>query len=839
MGRRLLALALLLCGVVQHATAYSLTGTRWNSSSTTMHLQLGPAAAALSDGSSSWGASAEDALNTWNSYLGTFRFNVVRDSTVTRAQGNGTNNVFFSGDVYGTAWGTGVLAVTLTYSAGTSQTETDVLFNTQFNWNSYRGALRYTSTGAPIYDFHRVAMHEFGHVLGLDHPDENGQSVTALMNSRISALDALAADDISGGQSIYGATASTTVSPPVITSQPASRTVTAGSVTSFNVSVSSAAPVSYQWLKNGGFIAGATSSTLAFNSASSSDAGSYVVVVSNSAGSITSAAATLTVTTPPPTTVTPSPPPPPPQSVVVAPTIATQPTSAIVNAGSAVSFTVSANGSSPLAYQWRKDGVAISGATASAYAIGSAQPADAGAYSVTVSNSAGSVTSVTATLAVNTAPVISSQPADQIVTAGGRISLNVAASGTAPLHYQWRKDDADLSGATDSSFAISPARAADAGSYTVVVSNIAGSVTSARAVVTVNVPPVAVTAPADQTVALGAPVMLTVAASGVPAPVVQWQKDGNDIAGATDASLTIAAAQLGDAGSYRARLTNAAGSITTASATLTVRFSRLVNLSTRAFVPQGGTLTPGFYVRGAAAKPLLVRAVGPTLTLFGIGTALAETSLDIVAQDTAAVVASNAGWGGGAALDNTFARVGAFPLAADSKDAAVQANLPPRAYTVRVTPTEAGLSGVTLAEIYDADPRGTGAQLVNLSTLGYVGVGENVLTAGFVIDGNAPKRLLIRAVGPGLEPFGVSDRLSNPQLSVTPLGGSEAIATNDDWPDVPETRAAFASAGAFILPSSSKDAAVVLTLQPGAYTVTVSGVGQTTGNALVEIYDLD
>jgi hypothetical protein len=248
-------------------------------------------------------------------------------------------------------------------------------------------------------------------------------------------------------------------------------------------------------------------------------------------------------------------------------------------------------------------------------------------------------------------------------------------------------------------------------------------------------------------------------------------------------------------------------------------------------------LTPGFTVRGTGAKSLVIRAVGPTLSLFGVSTALTATTLDVMAADSS-IVASNKNWGGSAALNSAFNRVGAFPLAADSKDAAVQTSLTAQAYTVRVSPTEPGASGVTLAEIYDADAATAPVRLVNLSTLGFVGTGDNVLTAGFVISGDAPKRLLIRAIGPGLAPFGVSNRLADPQLSLVPLG-TLPIATNDDWPNILSMQLAFASAGAFTLTPGSKDAALVITLEPGGYTVVVSGVGATTGNALVEIYDLD
>ncbi len=814
-----------------------------------MQLQLGATPGTLLDGFSSWNASAEDAFMVWNSNLANLRFAVVRDSTAPRAEGNRINNVLFNTDVYGDAWGANVLAVTLTWSSGTNTTETDVLFNSLLAWNSYRGGLRTTGTGAAMYDFHRVALHEFGHVLGLDHPDQFGQTVTAIMNSRITSLDALAADDISGAQSIYGIAAGA-VAPPTITSQPISRSVTAGQAAAFTVTASGSAPLTYQWLKNSAGIANATSATLSFASAALTDAGIYTVNVTNNADSVTSSPATLTVTAPvaptPPVTTTPPAPTTPTGPVVtapaaVAPTITTQPRAQVAHAGATASFSVVASGTAPLSYQWRKNNVPLTGAVNATLTLTGLQSADAGTYTVFVSNAAGSVTSAGAALTVNLPPGISAPPADQTVLLGGRASFSVAATGTGPLSYQWRKNSTDLPNATNATLTLDPAKLSDAGGYSVVVTNAVSSAASASAQLTVIGPPTIAAAPQPQTISNGDRVVLTVTATSGVTASYQWLKDGIEIPGATGATLSIDAARPTDNAAYAVRITNAAGSITSPTAALTVKFSRLTNLSTRGFVPAGGALTPGFYIRGGEPKSLLVRGVGPTLSLFGVGTALGATNLEVVAQESAAVVASNTAWSGTPTLTTVFAKVGAFPLAADSKDAAVQASLPPRSYTVRITPGDAAMSGITLAEIYDVDTLvGSASQLVNLSTLGFVGSGDNALTAGFAISGNAPKRLLIRAIGPGLAPFGVANALPDPQLGLVPLGGSEPIATNDDWPDLVNVRAAFSAAGAFTLPAGSKDAALVITLEPGAYTVVVSGVnGSATGNALVEIYDLD
>ncbi|MBX3737838.1 MAG: immunoglobulin domain-containing protein [Candidatus Didemnitutus sp.] len=262
---------------------------------------------------------------------------------------------------------------------------------------------------------------------------------------------------------------------PSITTQPSGQTVTAGASASFSVTASGTAPLSYQWRKDGTDIGGATASTYAISTTAMTDAGTYTVVVSNSAGSVTSSGATLTV-----------------NAAAIAPSITTQPVAQTVNTGASVSFSVTASGTAPLSYQWRKDGANIASATSATYTIGSAATTDAGTYSVVVSNSVGSATSNGAALTVNvtntaTAPSITTQPAAQTVNTGVSVSFSVTASGTAPLSYQWRKDGANIGSATSATYTIGSAATTDAAAYTVVVTNSAGSVTSNPATLTVNV----------------------------------------------------------------------------------------------------------------------------------------------------------------------------------------------------------------------------------------------------------------------------------------------------------------------------------------------------------------
>ena len=255
--------------------------------------------------------------------------------------------------------------------------------------------------------------------------------------------------------------------------------------------------------------------------------------------------------------------------------------------------------------------------------------------------------------------------------------------------------------------------------------------------------------------------------------------------------------------------------------------ARLVNIATRAALGGvAGTPIPGFVLGGTGTKQMLVRAVGPTLSGFGVGGALVDPRLSLVSGST--TLGTNDNW---LVTDTaTMAGAGAFALTAGSRDAALVATLAPGAYTAPVTATDNG-SGVALLEVYDASTAGT-MSVVNASTRAFVGTGDLVLIPGFTISGPGTLRLLIRAVGPTLASFGLGGVLADP--TITLYRGATALATNDNW--FTADAAAMTTVGAFALPPGSKDAALVSTLAAGSYTAVVSGVGNTTGTALVELY---
>jgi hypothetical protein len=359
--------------------------------------------------------------------------------------------------------------------------------------------------------------------------------------------------------------------------------------------------------------------------------------------------------------------------------------------------------------------------------------------------------------------------------------------------------------------------------------------------------PVIASAPQSQTVSSGNPVVFSSAATG--AASYQWYLNGVALAGATGPNLTLNAATTANAGSYTVVATNANGSAMSTGALLTVANSPLVSrLSNLSILTSISAATPAFTVGTviggagtAGSKGLLVRAGGPALAPLGVTGTLADPTLTVFSGQT--VAASNDNWGGTAALTQAFAAVGAFPYpSATSKDAAVyNPALLTGGYTVQVSGV-GGTTGTVIAEIYDSTPTtqltALTPRLINVSVLKNIASGE-ILTAGFVIAGSSAKQVLIRASGPTLAaaPFNLTGTMADPQISL--YSGQTVIKSNDNWGGDPALAAASAAVGAFALTSaSSKDAAVLATLTPGPYTVQVSGVAGSSGQALVEVYEV-
>ncbi len=251
------------------------------------------------------------------------------------------------------------------------------------------------------------------------------------------------------------------------------------------------------------------------------------------------------------------------------PSVVTDPVGGTYPAGSAITLTVSAEGSPPLNYQWFHDDVPITGAVTATNAIPYAMMGDAGAYYVTVANGYGSVTSAVATLTIYPRLIIVSPPTNVTVGVGGTAQFSVSATGAAPLSYAWYKDGW-ISGATSNTLRLTSVQTTNAGTYSVVVNDAYGNQEWASATLTVSSPPVITAQPVGGFGFSGSVILSSVTATGTPPLVFRWQRGGSDVPGATSNVLKIVNAQPGDSGSYRALVSNAAGSVTSLVATITI-----------------------------------------------------------------------------------------------------------------------------------------------------------------------------------------------------------------------------------------------------------------------------
>jgi hypothetical protein len=354
--------------------------------------------------------------------------------------------------------------------------------------------------------------------------------------------------------------------------------------------------------------------------------------------------------------------------------------------------------------------------------------------------------------------------------------------------------------------------------------------------------PVIVAQPTPQTILAGTPLALSVGATG-SGLTYQWRRNGVPLAGGTSSTYVVMNPQTATNGFYTVDVSNSGGSITSDSVAVTVIAStnvpgRISNLSIRSQAGAGNeTLIVGLNASGP--KPLLIRAVGPTLVPFGVTNALPNPRLEVYSDS--ARIAFNEDWGGNAQVGSVAAELGAFALSGpDSLDAALYTpSFSAGAYTIMITGAT-GTRGIALAEVYDATTASgvsaTMPRLTNVSARAYVGLGNDVLIGGFVVSGETSKTVLIRAVGPTLGNYNVAGALMNPQLEL--ISNKVVLQSNDDWGGDSSLSTIFLRVGAFALSTASRDAAMVVTLPPGNYTAQVSGVAGGTGIGLVEVYEV-
>lgn len=332
----------------------------------------------------------------------------------------------------------------------------------------------------------------------------------------------------------------------------------------------------------------------------------------------------------------------------VGPAITSPPASLVTTQGLDVTFRVTATGSAPLHYLWLKQDTNLAGSTTSNLTLLHVQPADAGSYRVWVTNYFGAVTSAVANLTVYQPPIISTQPGSLLLPAGAQAVFSVAASGTAPFTYQWRKSGGNLAGQTNASLILNNIQPAHAGGYDAVIRNVAGSVTSQVATLTVGgVAPAFTQQPASQLAAAGTTVTLTVAASGLPAPGFFWRYNGSPLAGATNASLVLPNVHPLESGQYDVLASNSFGSVLSAPATVTIGQPPMILLPPAdQTVDEGGDVmllvvadgTPTLQYQWRCQGTNLPGENSPILSLHGIQASQAGAYTLLVSNDFGSVL---------------------------------------------------------------------------------------------------------------------------------------------------------------------------------------------------------
>jgi sugar lactone lactonase YvrE len=457
-------------------------------------------------------------------------------------------------------------------------------------------------------------------------------------------------------------------------------------------------------------------------------------------------------------------------------------------------------------------------------------------------------------------PSLLEEPVDANLQTGEQLWLSIRTTGALPLTVQWYKDGTAIPGATSAVYAVGSVTTGIAGSYTAVVTNANGAVTSraSRVAVSAGAIPVITENPVDQTIRLTQDAVFTVEATGASL-TYQWEMSTDNgatwknvqnsagFSGANIASLAVLAPTTGFL--LRCRVTNSTGSVTSSAATLVVitNVPRLVNIATRAYCASGNNVTiGGFVVSGSGSKQVFIRAIGPTLATLGLASSDVLANPVIEVHRGSEIIAINDNWGdnpNASEIVSVGARIGANPIAtSDVTSSAMLLLLPKGVYTF-VVKGKNETAGIVLLEVYDADMNNSGATMVNIACRADAVTGNGVAIGGFVIGGGAPKQVLMRAVGPTLATQGLAktEVLLDPTIELH--RGSTTLATNDNWGDNANrsdivTTGARIGAAAFAV-DDTRSAALLMTLDPGVYTFIAAGKNNTSGIVLVEIYDAD
>jgi hypothetical protein len=635
-------------------------------------------------------------------------------------------------------------------------------------------------------------------------------------------------------------------SAPHFTKTFTTQTVAAEGTLVLSASAAGSEPLTYQWYRSDQLISGAVGATYALANASQADCALYKVKVTNSFGSIMSEQIPVNVQY----TVT-------PENIVIQP-------------GQAVTLSVPA--APGVFFDWYEGpgwAKPIAGATQATFTTPALTATTSYWVYVHNANRAFSPSSLaTVTVSADAKSVIGTYFGTFV--SGGEWAMRITSNSTGTFLAYWPDSHQSFVGSvtvgSDGGFSVGTVKAASKLPYASIQTealtdfgSMAGTIVGGK----VSGPAIGITGSIDSgTTAAGfagyysavgvggasgsanvivgssgrafvvtSTVSLTAGASGT------LDSSGKFVATATSGEkITVQLGATDHNAAITVALSDAANISFSGLAAEVANTSRLMNLSARANVTTGSdSVFVGFVTAGVGSKYLLMRGVGPSLGPLGISNYVSSPVLGFFDAKSQKIWSGNF-YGDSTVIKNTATRVGAFPLIANPVDCAYVGDIGSGMYSLQLS-ASTGQGGIGIAEIYDADTSAGNVRLVNLSARARTGPGADVLTAGLVIGGNGPVKVLLRGVGPALAAFSVPGYLANPKLVLFD-DKSQPIASNTGWGGDPELAAAFVSTGAFGFGPNSKDTAMLVNLAPGLYSVQVQSQDGSSGVAMVEVYEV-
>ncbi len=828
-----------------------------------MQLQLGATNAVLEDGFATWDATAADALALWNVPMDAFQFASLPEAATSKASDDGYNSVFFSSSVFGESFGDGVLAVTiLLYDVNGFfvSREADVVVNQSYNYNSYRGPLKAGAPDSRVYDIHRILLHEFGHVLGLAHPDTAGRNVVAIMNSVIGNLATLATDDIDGAIDLYGLRIT---SPGEFDAQ-VGKTSTFKVTTNAEVSSFSATglPAGLTINSATGVISGKVNVTGGFTAQVTAHgkkdvaAPLFIYVTSATAvgdlrqlwglkvnrlitdplrnrvyASLSEAksvavidAATLTL--------------------LKAIPVASEPDGMAISLDGNTIFVAEKGTDNPVIGVIDLQTLAALPSLPAPFATADVATGLENRLFVTAWNRRlTNIEQIDSSTGKLLAAFPSALPNGLLQVSPDRKTLYLAASDVTPstlYKFDVSSETPVKTGETPRdrisglledfklSHDASILCAADGGAFTLLRIPAANLSTTDGGYL---LPHAGLTRGAiafsndDQTmlvtnqsdVAQGIDLFDVATQTYQRTILTDYFTPRSMAIDTLGQYVFVGSPEMAELRVYALGSKGLSGHQPLAKS--------LLNVSTRLNTQPGvQALIAGFIITGDAPKNVLVRGLGPSLPVEG---ALYDPELFLY-DAGGKLIASCLYWGN--SNKTPILLTGLAP--AEDNETALYVTLFPGSYTVKLTDI-GEISGVGLVEVYDLSGDAD-SKIANISTRGEVGTGDNVMVGGFIVSEDEPTKVLIRAIGPSLADAGVTGALQNPTLELHSANG-DLIASNDDW----RTTQKADILATTIPPTDDRESAIVATLPPAAYTAVVRGKNNTSGVALVEIYNLD